>query len=272
MRCPTRIILTLLFLLMGIPSLTQAAPPQSVYLEDLTWLELRQRIEQGSTTVLVPVGATEQNGPQMTLGKHTQRIRYLSGAIAQQLGNTLVAPILPIAPEGTIEPPSGHLKFPGTLTLSDAAFQSTLTSVAESLKKAGFRRIVLLADHGGNQKSLLRVANDLNRKWGSTGTRVLALTDYYRASQTDFAQWLRARGYSMEVIGEHAGLADTSLMMAIDPLAVRTPADRTGLRSDENDGVRGNPKGSSAELGQWAVHHIIEVSVNAIRAFQAPLR
>jgi creatinine amidohydrolase/Fe(II)-dependent formamide hydrolase-like protein len=243
-----------------------------VSLEELTWTELRHKMQEGNVTVIIPVGGTEQNGPQMTLGKHTVRVRLLSEAIARELGNTLVAPALPVVPEGSINPPTGHMKFPGTLTISETAFHSTLSSLAESLKQAGFQRIVLLADHGGNQKTLSRVAEELNRKWASSSTRVLALTDYYHASQADYARQLKSQGYTLDAIGEHAGLADTSLMLAIAPHEVRSSPDLSLLSPGEADGSRGDPKGATAELGQWAVKHILNTSVKAIRAFQAPVR
>jgi creatinine amidohydrolase/Fe(II)-dependent formamide hydrolase-like protein len=272
MRLFKRFAFSLFILFLCFTSSAQTTVSSSVYLEELTWTELRHRVQEGNVTVIIPVGATEQNGPQMTLGKHTTRARLLSGAIAKELGNTLVAPTLPVAPEGSINPPTGHMKFPGTLTISESAFQSTLSSLSESLKQAGFQRIVLLADHGGNQKSLIKVAQELNRKWASSNTRVLALTDYYQASQPDYAEWLKTQGYAPAAIGEHAGLADTALMMALDPQQVRTAPDRSLLSKQEADGVRGDPKGATPELGQWAVKHIISTSVKAIRAFQAPVR
>jgi creatinine amidohydrolase/Fe(II)-dependent formamide hydrolase-like protein len=271
---PTAAYRALLLICLGLSlaNPVQAAPAGSVYLEELTWTELRHRVQEGNVTVIIPVGGTEQNGLQMTLGKHTTRVRFLSGAIAKELGNTLVAPALPVVPEGSITPPTGHMKFPGTLTISEAAFHSTLASLAESLKQAGFHRIVLLADHGGNQKSLSQVADELNRKWASSGTRVLALTEYYQAAASDYAQWLKAQGYAPSAIGEHAGLADTSLMLAIDPHEVRASPDHSLLSPGEADGARGDPKGATPELGQWAVKHIVSTSVKAIRAFQAPVR
>lgn len=270
-----RFIICLLLLLahLGWTGMAMAATPSdSVYLEDLTWTELRHQIQQGKTTVLMPIGGTEQNGPRMALGKHTARVRFLAGSIAQQLGNTLVAPTLPFVPEGSISPATGHMKFPGTLTLPEATFHTALISLAESLKHAGFQRIVLLADHGGNQKALVRVADELNHQWAATPVRVLALTEYYRAAQTDYAKWLAAQGYSLADIGEHAGLADTALSMAIDEQSVRPGNAPTLLAPGEADGIRGNPKAATAQLGRWAVNHIVEVSVTSIRAFQARVR
>ena len=109
-------LLILWVLLIG-SAAAHAAPSQSVYLEDLTWPELRADIAAGKTTILVPIGGTEQNGPQMALGKHNVRVHVLSAKIAHALGNALVAPVIAYVPEGDIDHPQGHLKFPGTITI-----------------------------------------------------------------------------------------------------------------------------------------------------------
>src|SRR5713226_7078432 len=91
-------IISCLVLLCAGPACAQA--PDTVYLEELTWTELRALIGSQSTTIIVPVGGTEQNGPHMALGKHNVRVKALSEKIAATLGNALVAPVLAYVPEG----------------------------------------------------------------------------------------------------------------------------------------------------------------------------
>ena len=128
----------------------RAAPP-SVQLEELTWTEVKAALQSGTTTIIIPAGGTEQSGPHMALGKHNVRARVLAGRIAATLGDTLVAPVLAYVPEGAISPPVGHMRFPGTISIPDAAFKSTLEAAARSFRQAGFTHIVLLGDHGGYQ-------------------------------------------------------------------------------------------------------------------------
>jgi creatinine amidohydrolase len=238
-----------------------AAP--AVQLEDLTWVELRERVAAGATTVLVPIGGTEQNGPHMVLGKHNQRVRLLAQRIAEKLGNALVAPVLAYVPEGSIEPPSQHMRWPGTLTVPTAVFEATLDAAARSLRMAGFCHVVFLGDHGGYRASLERVAGKLNRApAAATGCRVHALPEYYRASSDDFAKALAALWPRAAEIGTHAGLADTALMLALDPAAVRAGA-LAGPHG--KDGVAGDPTRASAELGRPGIEHIVDTSVAAIR-------
>ncbi|HXA47013.1 MAG TPA: creatininase family protein, partial [Burkholderiaceae bacterium] len=193
----------------------------SVFLEDLTWTELKSQIVAGKTTILIPIGGTEQSGPYMALGKHNVRAKMLADKIARSLGNAIVAPVVAYVPEGSIVPPTAHMRFPGTITVSDDVFEKMLTSAARSFKLHGFQDIVFLGDHGGYQADLKVVADSLNHEWTSTSVRAHALPEYYQTTQTEYVQFLKSKGYSNEEIGKHAGLADTSLMLALDPKLVR---------------------------------------------------
>ena len=252
-----------LFVLLVAIAGARAAPASSVYLEDLTWPELRAEIQSGKTTILVPIGGTEQNGPQMALGKHNVRAHVLAGKIARALGNALVAPVIAYVPEGDVDHPEGHLKFPGTITVPVGAFEQTLEYAAKSFRLAGFRDIVFLGDHGGYQKADEAVAQRLDREWAAMPVRAYALSEYYRASETEFGQLLKSKGYSEAEIGSHAGLLDTSLMMATGPNLVR--ADLLA-ETKPGDGAHGDPRRSSSALGQLGVDLIVSRTVAAIRS------
>jgi creatinine amidohydrolase/Fe(II)-dependent formamide hydrolase-like protein len=237
----------------------------SVFLEELTWVELQAQVKAGKTTILVPIGGTEQNGPHMVLGKHNVRVKALAGKIASELGNALVAPVIAYVPEGAVEPPTAHMRFPGTITVTPAAFESVLASTARSLRAHGFRDIVFLGDHGGYQRNEEAVASRLDREWANTSTRVHALTDYYRAAEAEYPAALAARGYAKAEIGTHAGLADTSLALAVDPSLVRTGELASSRSLDAAHGVYGDPRRASAELGRLGVETIVRRSVESIR-------
>jgi creatinine amidohydrolase/Fe(II)-dependent formamide hydrolase-like protein len=237
----------------------------SVFIDELTSPELAALVRAGRTTALVPIGGTEQSGPHIVLGKHNVRARVLSGKIAVALGNALVAPVIAYVPEGGIDPPSAHMRFPGTLTIPEKTFESVLEYAARSLRASGFRDIVFLGDHGGYQRSEQAVAARLGREWKNTPARVHALTEYYRAAEIEYASALKARGHADAEIGTHAGLADTSLALAVDPALVRTGELAAGRNLDAAHGVYGDPRGASAELGRIGVDLIVQRSVDAIR-------
>jgi creatinine amidohydrolase len=242
-----------------------AQAPDTVLLEELTWTELGDRIASKSTTIIVPIGATEQNGPHMALGKHNARVKVLAEKIARALGNTLVAPVIAYVPEGGLSPATGHMRFPGTITVPSETFQRVLEYAAKSFRLHGFRDIAFLADHGGTQADVKTVAARLNREWAAGPARAHAIEEYYRAAVVDFPHLLGEHGYRKDEVGIHAGLADTSLLLAIDPRLARAGRLRPDSWPPGASGVSGDPTRASAELGRLGVEMIVARTVEAIR-------
>ncbi|MCW6509596.1 creatininase family protein [Lichenifustis flavocetrariae] len=254
-----------LLLVSALVAPARAQAPDSVWLEDLTWTELRDQIRAGTTTVIIPVGGVEQSGPALALGKHDARARVLAEAIARRLGHTLVAPVVAYVPEGGVEPPTSHMRFPGTITVPDDAFRKTIESAAASFKLHGFKDVVLIGEHGSYQSDLGAVAEALNRRWAATPARAHFIPDYYRGATTDFSLILKQHGYSAAEIGTHAGVADTSLTMAVAPSMVRTGALKAAADLDAVNGVYGDPRRSNAAMGQLAIEAIVTRTVAAIK-------
>ena len=247
-------------------SVAIAQAPDTVQLEDLTWTELRDQIAAGKTTILIPIGGTEQSGPYVALGKHNARARWLATHIAQRLGNALVAPVVAYVPEGGYSPPTSHMRFPGTITVPDDVFEKTLESAANSFKVHGFKNIVFLGDHGGYQDDIKHVVARLNKSWAAGKARAFSPPEYYAQSSDGYARQLREKGYRDDEIGTHAGLADTSLLLAVAPQMVRLDALRRAPKLGAADGVYGgDPRRSSAELGRIGIDAIVDSTVDAIR-------
>jgi creatinine amidohydrolase len=235
------------------------AAPASLFVEDLTWTELRDLIAAGTTTVIIPIGGTEQNGPHMAIGKHNVRVKLLAGKIAAALGNAVVAPVLPYVPEGDIAPPSGHMRWPGTITVPEDSFEKTIEYAARSFKAHGFRDVVFLGDHGSTQKGEQAVSRKLDREWAAGPARAHAIVQYYEDSESGFGRLLESRGYKDSEIGTHAGLADTSLTLALAPELVRKDRLKPG------EGINGDPTRASAELGNLGVDAVVSRTVTAIK-------
>jgi creatinine amidohydrolase/Fe(II)-dependent formamide hydrolase-like protein len=133
------------------------------------------------------------------------------------------------------------------------------------LRRAGFRDIVFLGDHGSYQKDEIAVAARLNREWRSQDTRTHAIEEYYRSTQTAYVQALKGRGYSDDEIGSHAGLADTSLTLALAPDLVRSEQLGSSAKPTAAQGVYGDPRRATAELGRLGADIVVTQTVAAIR-------
>lgn len=253
-----------LAVLLAAPATAQRLP-DSLDIADMTWPEVRNAVAAGHRTVIVPSGGVEQNGPHMVLGKHDHIARHAARRIAAELGDALVVPVLPFAPQGRLDPPEGNLRFPGTLGVTEEAFAGILEGVVRSLRAAGFRTICLLAENGASQRPQERLAARLSAEWRREGVRVIAVSRWYGAIAEQDA-WLRAQGETEASIGTHAGIGDTSELMAIHPPGVdlsRLPPSPGGLPAL---GASGDPSRASAARGEALLAIRIAAAVEQIRA------
>ena len=245
-----------------------AQRPNTVFLDEHTWTEVRAAIDEGTTTVIVPTAGTEQNGPHMVLGKHKFIINHTSDLIARELGNALVAPVIAYVPEGTIDGPdgpTGHMRFAGAITFPNEHFMTLLEYAARSLEVHGFTDIVFIGDSGGNQNGMRAVSEMLNEEWAGEGKegRVHFVGDYY--SNNGFREWLmEEHGYDADTIGGHAGISDTSQLLHVAPQHIRRDQ-LAPLGGGEGSGVSGDPTKASAEYGRMGVQFKVQAALRQIR-------
>ena len=244
---------------MAFPQRTLTAPmPNTVNMADMTWVEVRSAIERGYTVAIVPTGGVEQNGPHMVLGKHDYIIQKAADRIAHQLGNSLVTPVVSFVPEGSYDPPSDNMLFPGTLGVPEPVFAQVLEGIARSLKSAGFKTVCFIGDHGGSQAAQAAVAEKLDQEWAGQGVTVLHVADYYNVDKTQ-TEYLRNNGETTATIGYHAGIMDTSELLATHPKGVNLARlNELPLRS-EFAGYSGDPTHASARYGAA----LIEIKINS---------
>ena len=254
----------MIFAIGCLPGTVLGQASDEVFLEELTWTEVRDALAAGTTTVIIPTGGTEQNGPHMVLGKHNYLVRYKAGEVARRLGNALVAPVMAYVPEGDVDPPTGHMRFPGTITTPPEVFEQVLEFAARSFKQHGFLDIALLGDSGGNQASQAVVAERLNREWAATPVRVHHLTDYYPGPGD---AWLVTQGEREEDVGSHAGMHDTTALMFLNPSMLRLDELAPHTRGD-GSGVVGNPARSTAAYGEQILGMQVDAAVRQIRTLR----
>jgi len=233
-----------------------------VFLEEMTWMEVRDAMRAGKTTAIIATGGVEQNGPYLVLGKHNIILRATTEAIARKLGNALVAPIVPFVPEGEIDPPSGHMRYPGTISVQGETFHALLRDIAMSLKTHGFKDVILIGDSGGNQTGMGAVAQELGEEWKGTGTRIHFIPEYY--DNPRWNAWLAEDGV-VEVLGEiHDDIRHSSLMALVDPTFIRAEERRqVGLFSVNQ--VELDPLDETLARARRLVDYQAEVTVAAIR-------
>jgi creatinine amidohydrolase len=250
---------------MAFPQKTLTAPvPDTIEMADMTWVEVRSAIDHGYTVAIVPSGGIEQNGPHMVLGKHDYIVRKAANRIAQELGRTLVTPVVSFVPEGDYDPPSGNMLYPGTLGIPEPVFAQVLEGIARSLKSAGFKTICFIGDHGLNQASQAAVAAKLSQEWAGQAVTVLHVADYYDGKAQ--IKYLREKGETPAAIGDHAGLIDTSELLAAHPEGVDLSRLAALPLRPEPTGHSGNPMHSLADYGTALLEIRIKAAIRQIRA------
>jgi creatinine amidohydrolase len=267
-----QIVLALIALICS-ATLGQAQPTSnSVFLEELTWVEVRDAIAAGKTTAIIPTGGTEQNGPHMVLGKHNFLVKYKAGEIAKKLGNAIVAPVLAYVPEGDLpagsKPASGHMRYAGTITIPEEVYEKVLEYAARSLRNAGFIDIAFVGDSGGNQAGQKVVSEALSKEWAGTNARVHHITDYYPGRGDEIAM---ANGLTMEEVGGHAGSQDTTSFLYLDPSKLRVDQFKVG-KANDGQGHTGDPRKATAYIGKLILEAQIEDAAKQIEKIRVSSR
>lgn len=239
----------------------------SLWLEELTSQEVGAAIESGKTTVIIATGGIEENGPYLSTGKHNLILQGVCPAIAKRLGDALCAPIIKFVPEGDIDPPSGHMLHPGTISLTASTYEALLTDIARSLRQSGFQDIVFIGDSGGNQRGMENVSQRLNERWAGEATRAHFVRDYYDPGWEDTERYTNEKlGISQtQNDGFHDDIWVTAMVMATDPAQARYDERvKAGLASI--NGVALEPLTRSIELGKQMVAFRADMTAKAIRA------
>jgi creatinine amidohydrolase len=238
----------------------------SVWLEELTWLEVRDAMRAGRTTIIIPTGGMEQNGSYLAVGKHNYVNRAMCEAIARKLGNALCGPNVSFVPEGSIDPPSGQMHYPGSISLTESTFQLLLTEIANSYRVTGFENIVLIGDSGGNQRGMRAVATDLSAKWASAGAkaRIYHIGAFYDDFNQVIAYIEKTYGWKQVPDGSHDDALITAIMMTVDPTYVRMKQ-RIAKGLTKTNGIELLPEAKAIEVGRAIVNKRADITVDAIK-------
>jgi creatinine amidohydrolase/Fe(II)-dependent formamide hydrolase-like protein len=241
------------------------AAVDSVWTEELTWMEVRDAIKAGKTTALILTGGVESNGPHLATGKHNFILKVMGEAIARKLGNALVAPIV------TLEPgrPDADRVAPGSVFLSQATYRAVLTDMAMSLRGMGFTNVILMGDSGGNQGAMKEVAAALDEKYKGSGARVYFIPEYYDYSSVQ--KLIKESGIPEQIeIGAsqgsdklHEEYGIDALMALYNPKTIRID-ERTKANRATINGVPLLPMNKTLEMAKKIVELRAKLTVDAI--------
>jgi creatinine amidohydrolase/Fe(II)-dependent formamide hydrolase-like protein len=235
----------------------------SIWIHEMTFLEVRDAQRAGKTTIIVPTGGIEQNGPYQVTGKHEHLNRVHCDAIARKLGNALCAPIIHFVPQGDIDPPSGMLRYPGSIGVSEATYRALLTDVANSFRVTGFEHVVFIGDSGGNQRGMKEVAAELSPKWAASKSRIHYIPEYYDWQEaTDFAT--KTLGWKQGNDGFHDDAVTSAMMMIDNPDSVRIKQRMAKGKASVN-GIALTPVDKVVAAARQIVNYRVEKTSAAIR-------
>jgi creatinine amidohydrolase/Fe(II)-dependent formamide hydrolase-like protein len=200
--------------LVASPVMAQLGKPvnEVVELELLTSSEVVEKQAKGFVNVLIVNGGTEARGPHNILAGHTIMSRATAIDVAKELGNTLVAPVMPIDVGATGV--SDGTRTPGGITVSREIFKALKLAEIESMVWNGFKNIFVMGDHGGGQQMMKEAAEEMTAKYASRGVHVYYVPDFYSKYQDDVQMYL----YEHKLpIGGHGAMMETSKMLYLEP-------------------------------------------------------
>ena len=228
-------------------------------LAEMTWPDVAEAVKAvkaGATTVILPLGATEQHGPHLPLGTDTIRAAALANRLAERLQGALVAPALPF---GCSDEHSG---FPGLLGLEAETLARVLLDLARRLVDWRVQRLILFSAHGGNREALDLSLTLLRQELPNLEVRT---NDHVETISQAILEVARRDGISVNVLGLHAGEGETSEVLhlrpdlvgmsrcapgfTVDMEAILEKLREGGLRPVTNNGVLGDPTHATAGRG-----------------------
>ena len=243
----------------------------SLWIEELTWMEIRDAIRDGNTTVLVLTGGVESNGPHLASGKHNYSNKLMGESVAQALGATLIAPLVTLEPGN----PTGPVTIGSTGPMvSQATYIAWLTDIGDSLRSMGFTQVYFLGDSGGNRRGMQAAADELNDRYGGVPTQFHHVPEFYNHD--------KVRQYIQETLGIpeemeyqassgsdgiHEELSITSVMSVIDPTSIRFDQRVEAGRASIN-GISLLPLSDTQSLGRMVIDFRPRLTVEAIKTLR----
>lgn len=223
--------------------------PQHRFFPYLTWAEIDTMPDKENVVIIQPIGAIEQHGLHLPIIVDSAISMGVIGKALGKLNSNIPAYALPCLYYGKS---NEHWHFSGTITLSANTLLAVLRDVAESIYRAGFRKLVFINSHGGQPQILEIIARDLHQEYPDFA--IFPLFTWRVPHITDRLLSEKEANY-----GIHAGDAETSIMLALLPDLVKM--DKAVKEYPEN-----SPQNSLLEMEgklpfAWLTHEISKSGV-----------
>jgi creatinine amidohydrolase len=238
-------------------------------LAEMSWVAVEEYLQRDDRVIL-PLGATEQHGRHLGLGTD----HFEAEAIARGVGEKTIVAVAPTINYGMSH---GHFAFAGTMSLRPTTLMAVYEDLLRSLYRHGFRRVLVVNGHGGNEPSL-------------TSTLNLIASDLPDLRVKNFQWWTDAEAYSVVTNalgpqqGSHASAGETAFMLAIHPAGVKmkllsgkdspvkSAREFTSMHlfpQKYPDGIMGlNPANATAQLGKALLAKSIEICARELEEWQ----
>ena len=238
-------------------------------LEDMTYIEIEEAVDQGIETIVIPIGSTEGHGPHLILSSDSITCTLVGKKIAKKLG-CILAPTQPYGQAST------HRKFKGTISLTNQTLIFLTEDICNSVIKQGFKKIMIINGNEENIPALSIAARNIKEKTGC----IITVSSWHKAVEK---VWMKAPGIKDTELendtwynfAAHGGLMETSVIMSYKPYALRMDLAKTvkstqkvvgdmGLVGSEffypadfdeisESGHGGNPENALKEMGEFLV-------------------
>ena len=185
-------------------------PPERFF-PYLTWKDIQTMPDKENVVIIQPVGAIEQHGHHLPLIVDSAIGVGVLGKALAKLEPDIPAYALPNLFYGKS---NEHWHFPGTITLSAQTLLAVLMEMADSIYRAGFRKLVLMNSHGGQPQVMEIAARDIHQKYGD----FLVFPLFTWRVPNVAKELISAKELEL---GIHAGDAETSLMLSLLPEQVK---------------------------------------------------
>ena len=246
----------------------------SVWMEELSWMEVRDQMKARKTMALLGTGGVEKNGPYTATGKHNYVLQTTLEAIARKHGQALVAPLI------TWEPcnPDRENLTPGTFCVTQDTYKALLRDAITSLKSMGIKDIVMVADSGGNPPAMIEVMNELNAKWKGSPSRVFYIPEYYDEDRWSYDYMKKTLGITQVPDVQSATRWDIhddyhyeALVAVQDPKLVHAEQ-RIKAKKFSIYGVEIGTVAKLVENGKKLADYRATITINAIKKAQAAFK